>query len=170
MFVYGLMDGGGIMMKSKSPLETKRFYKVKNPKKHFLCALCSAPRQLKYTKNLSGLNYLQILILSAFFIWIFYPLMEMKAFSLIFPIWLIVEFGNKILYRRGIPCPYCGFDATWYRRDVKVANKIVKDFWKTNYPELANIEKVGELEGSDVKIEHAKMPESDDAQGQSSTI
>ena len=28
-----------------------------------------------------------------------------------------------------ISCPHCGFDATWYKRDVKVARQLVKDFW-----------------------------------------
>lgn len=125
-------------MSVKSSLETQRFYRVKNPKKHFLCALCSAPRQLKYSKHLSYLNYAQIVILAAFSSWALFPIMGAKSFTLIFPIWLLMEIGNKILYRRDIPCPYCGFDATWYRRDVTVANKMVKDFWKSNHPELVN--------------------------------
>ena len=28
-----------------------------------------------------------------------------------------------------LPCPHCGFDATWYKRDVKVARRQVLDFW-----------------------------------------
>ena len=67
--------------------------------------------------------------------------MGVKSLCMIFPAWMIMEVGNKLLYRKDIPCPYCGFDATWYRRDVKIANKMVKDFWKTNYPELTDKEK-----------------------------
>lgn len=52
-------------------------------------------------------------------------------------LWIAFEVVNKILYRKGIPCPYCGFDATWYRRDVKIAHQKVRDYWKLNYPELA---------------------------------
>ena len=29
-----------------------------------------------------------------------------------------------------IPCPYCGFDASWYKKDVKIARKKVQEFWK----------------------------------------
>ena len=123
-------------MNKVSPLQTGRFYKVKNPRKHFLCALCSAPRSMKYSKHLSAKNYLQIIILSAFISWVGFPLMGVKSFLLLFPVWMLIEIANKILYRKEVACPYCGFDATWYRRDVKVANKIVKEFWKENYPEL----------------------------------
>lgn len=131
----------------QSSLQTQRFYKVKNPKKKFICALCTAPRQLKYTKNLSGINYLQIILVSIALSWIMFPLMGVKSLCLIFPVWMLVEIGNKLLYRKNIPCPYCGFDATWYRRDVKVANKMVKDFWQKNHPEIVekniNAESVG---------------------------
>ena len=112
-------------IKKDIPLKSARFYKVKNPRKHFLCALCRAPRQMKYSKNLNWKNYLQLTILTAFISTLLYPFMGP-----------IVEMTNKLLYRKEIPCPYCGFDATWYRRDVKVAKRKVESFWQTNYPEL----------------------------------
>lgn len=125
-------------MNKVNPLQTGRFYKVKNPKKNFLCALCSAPRQMKYSKNLAGKNFLQIIVLSSFLSWAFFPLMGGKALTLIFPVWMLVELVNKMLYRKEIPCPYCGFDATWYRRDVNIANNKVKAFWNENFPDLVN--------------------------------
>lgn len=51
-------------------------------------------------------------------------------------VWMSFELINKMLYRKDIPCPYCGFDATWYRRDVKIAHKKVQEYWKMNHPEL----------------------------------
>jgi hypothetical protein len=125
-------------MSKLNALQTGKFYKVKNSKKNFLCALCSAPRQMKYSKNLSGKQYLQIIVLSITTSWGLFPLIGPKALTSFFAVWMMVELVNKVLYRKGIPCPYCGFDATWYRRDVNVANKKVKDFWNDNYPELVN--------------------------------
>ena len=124
-------------MNKVNPLQTGRFYKVKNPQKKFLCALCSAPREMKYAKYLAGKNYVQIIVFSTFLSFIAFPLMGMKSIFFVFPVWMIWEIANKMLYRKDIPCPYCGFDATWYRRDVKVANQKVKDFWRDNYPELS---------------------------------
>lgn len=123
-------------MKKLSALESGRFYKVKNPKRKFICALCSAPREMRYTKELEGKNFLQIIALSAFASWALFPLMGVKSFFMIFPLWALVEIINKVLYRKEVPCPYCGFDAIWYRRDVSVANKKVKEYWSENFPEL----------------------------------
>lgn len=117
-------------------LQTGTFYKVKNPKREFLCALCSAPRQLKYSKNLSFMNFFQILLISAAITTFLFPIIGAKSIFSVVVVWPIFEGVNKLLYRKDIICPYCGFDATWYRRDVKVANQKVQDFWKQNYPEL----------------------------------
>lgn len=138
-----------------NPLQTGRFYKVKKPQRNFLCALCSAPRQMKYSKFLSPRNYLQILILSACLTVATFPLMGPKSIFLVFPVWMIWEVANKMLYRKEIPCPYCGFDATWYRRDVTVANKMVKEFWSTNYPELVN--KSEQIEASEPQASEVNM-------------
>ncbi|MBT4792091.1 MAG: hypothetical protein HON90_11015 [Halobacteriovoraceae bacterium] len=119
-----------------SELKTGKFYKVKNPRKKFLCALCSAPREMKYTKNLKGITYIQILVLATFIAWLLFPFIGEKSLFVILPVWMVIEFVNKSLYRKEISCPYCGFDATWYRRDVNVANQKVKEFWSTNYPDL----------------------------------
>jgi hypothetical protein len=115
-------------------LKNKRFFKVKKPSRHFICALCSAPRQMKYKKNLNEKNYIQITVLAVFLAWAFYPIMGIKSLSLVFILWPIFEVANKILYRKEIPCPYCGFDATWYRRDVKIAKQKVEEFWSEKLP------------------------------------
>ena len=156
-------------MSKINPLETGRFYKVRNPRKNFLCALCTAPRQMKYSKNLTGKHYIEILVLSATAITICVPLVGVKAALLFFPVWMAIEISNKLLYRKDIPCPYCGFDATWYRRDVTVANKKVKDFWITNFPDLVNPPGPEEVEET-IQINAVDPDLSEDASQQNTVI
>ena len=126
------------MSKKVNPLETKRFYKTKNPTKKFLCALCSAPRSMKYSKTLNHKQIVQIVLISTALSWGLFSVVGIKSIFSIFLVWPAFEMINKLLYRKEIPCPYCGFDATWYRRDVVKANSLVKDFWVKNYPDLVN--------------------------------
>jgi len=107
-----------------------RFYKVKNSKRDFICALCKAPRQFAYSKNLTFKHYIQICVVSALLMWYFFPMMGVKSGVFFFIVWLGKEVINKLLYRREISCPYCGFDATWYRKDVNMARKKVTEFWQ----------------------------------------
>jgi ribosomal protein L37E len=44
--------------------------------------------------------------------------------------WACFEAGRRIFFSREIPCPHCGFDASWYKRDVKVARRKVDEFWQ----------------------------------------
>ncbi len=125
-------------MDKSSAFSQSRFYKVKKAKTSFLCALCRAPRQMKYSKNLSLKNYLQMTLLMSSLGWLLASFIGLKALFAVVIIWPIAEATNKILYRKEIPCPYCGFDATWYRRDVKVARQKVEDYWSKNFPELVN--------------------------------
>ena len=118
-----------------SNLKKKKFFKVKNSKKEFICALCKAPRQMRYSKNLSKMTYFRLFLFSSFLVWTLSPILGIKAILAVLPLWPIVEFMNKILYRKEIPCSYCGFDATWYRRDVKIAKKKIENFWSEKLPE-----------------------------------
>ena len=111
-------------------LRKKRFYKVKKATRNFICPLCSSPREMRYDKQLSQKHFVQIFILSGSLAWLLFSWMGIKALSLFFVVWIVFEVVNKMLYRKEIPCPYCGFDATWYRRDVRVARKKVEEFWK----------------------------------------
>ena len=58
-----------------------------------------------------------------------YNFIIILLFSL-FVIWALFELFIRTLFRREIPCPHCGFDASWYRKDVKMARRLVKDFWE----------------------------------------
>lgn len=114
----------------RSKLNIGRVYRIKNPARQFLCALCETPREVYYSKNLSAKNYLQILVLSLSFSWALWPFMGAKGLNIWFIVWASFELVNKLLYRKEIACPHCGFDATWYRRNVKVAKKKVENFWQ----------------------------------------
>ena len=127
-----------LVTKKINPLQTNRFYKMKNAHKSFLCALCTAPRSMKYSKSLSHKQVLQIFLISVTLSWSLYPVVGIESVFALFLVWPAFEIVNKLLYRREIACPYCGFDATWYRRDVVKANELVKNFWSKNYPDLVN--------------------------------
>lgn len=129
------------MSRHLDDLKNKKFFKVKKANKNFLCPLCSAPRQMRYSKQLNEKQFIQIFVLSAFLSWAFFPIMGLKALTLIFLVWIGFEVVNKLLYRKEIPCPYCGFDATWYRRDVKVARKLVDQFWADKKPVKMEVSK-----------------------------
>lgn len=135
-------------------LRDRKFFKVKNPNKSFLCALCSAPRQMKYQRNLSAKNYFQLTMLAVGLVYFLYPVFGFKSMYLMFIIWVVAEIANKMLYRNELPCPYCGFDATWYRRDVKIARKKVEDFWaQRNKPSENNEELVDILNKTTLNTE-----------------
>lgn len=115
-------------------VEQSRFYKIKNPRNKFICSLCTAPRELKYNKNLSIFNYIQLAILTASTVYFSYGYIGVKSLLSLFLYWPIFELVNKFLYRRELPCPYCGFDAVWYKRDIKVAREKVEKFWENQQP------------------------------------
>jgi hypothetical protein len=126
--------------------QDKRFYKVKNAQKDFLCALCSTPRQMRYSKNLSSWKYLQVFVLYIVSVYLFFDSISFRSLYLLFFYWITYEAINKILYRKELPCPYCGFDAAWYRRDVKVARKLVEEFQNKKNGNAADQENIENLE------------------------
>jgi len=141
--------------------DKSQFYKVKQPTRKFICALCEAPREMRYKRNLSPKNYLQIFVLSAFLFWAFFPLMGAKGFFIAFILLPIFEVTNKFLYRKDIPCPYCGFDATWYRRDVKMAKQKVENFWHEHRNEVdveENQPTPEIIRATEMKHEHEEIP------------
>lgn len=107
-----------------------RFFQVKNPHASFFCACCRAPRALRYQRMTSGANLIQIAVLTSFLTWALFPWFQWKTVGSFFVLWAGFESIRKMLYRRELPCPYCGFDATWYRRDVRVARQQVETFLK----------------------------------------
>lgn len=107
-----------------------RPYKHKNPVKRFLCPLCGVERAFNMTYRLSPKHYFQMIIVAVFTSMILFPLMQWNGIFSFFVIWACFELGIRLAFRKEIPCPHCGFDASWYKKDINVARKLVKDFWK----------------------------------------
>lgn len=105
---------------------------MKKASKDCFCALCRSPRKLRYSRHLSGMNYLQIIILALGFTAITYPWLQWKGAMSLPVIWGLFESIHKSLYRKDLKCPYCGFDPKWYKQDVKLARQKVEEFLKQN--------------------------------------
>lgn len=116
-------------MKNKIGPLVERVYQVKKPVMNFFCPLCRTERALIYKSKLEFKNYIHIILISTVLGLALYPLMEWKAGFNFFVVWATYEMANKFLFRKNIPCPHCGFDATWYKRDVRVARKMVANYW-----------------------------------------
>lgn len=110
------------------PLE-QRVFKYKNKSSTFFCPLCRTERGISISPRLSKKNYVQILLTSIVFGAALFPFMGVKCFFIFFVDWAIFELAVRTNYKKQVACPHCGFDATWYKRDVKVARQLVKDFW-----------------------------------------
>lgn len=101
-------------------------------KKEFFCACCRSPRTLRYSRRLLGRHFIQILVLTIVVAACVYPWLNWKGVMSMPIIWAIFESVHKSLFRKDVKCPYCGFDPTWYKKDVRVARKQVEDFLKQN--------------------------------------
>ena len=84
--------------------------------------------------TIGGMQYAQILAITLFVGLISFPIFGWKSVFFIFLVWPIFEGVLKTMRRMETPCPHCGFDATWYKRDVRVAKKKVEDFWQDKGP------------------------------------
>ncbi len=112
----------------RKPLES-RVFKYKNKANSFFCPLCRTERGISTSPRLTKKNYIQILLTSIVFGSLLFPLMGVKCFFIFFVILGAFELAVRTDYKKQVACPHCGFDATWYKRDVKVARKLVKEFW-----------------------------------------
>jgi predicted RNA-binding Zn-ribbon protein involved in translation (DUF1610 family) len=106
-----------------------RVYKYKNQASTFFCPLCRSERGISISPRLTKKNYIQILLTSIVLGSFLFPFIGVKSFVIFFVSWGVFELAVRSDYKKQIACPHCGFDATWYKRDVKVARQIVKDFW-----------------------------------------
>lgn len=115
----------------------KRTYKYKSPSRAFFCPLCRTERAITISPRLTKKNYVQILLTSIVFGSALFPLMGGKCFFIFFIVWAVFELSIRTDFKKQVPCPHCGFDATWYKKDVKVARQVVKDFWDQKNAELS---------------------------------
>jgi hypothetical protein len=113
---------------SSGPLDSRTF-KVKNPSMQFFCPLCRTPRAFSIHYRLQVKHYISIVLCTSMFAIFFWNLMEWRSLLSLFFFWAAHELGIRLLYKKEIPCPHCGFDASWYKKDVLVARQKVKDFW-----------------------------------------
>ena len=111
-----------------------RVYKLKNPRMEFFCPLCRTKRGFSYSPRLTKKNYLQVFFLSLVLTMALYPFLGMRAGVVLFLVWGVMEFSLRVLFKKEIPCPHCGFDAAWYKKDVKIARQKVKEFWERKSP------------------------------------
>lgn len=111
------------------PLENRPF-RFKNARAKFHCPLCASERYLTTSHRLNWKQYTQIAVLTGISTYALFDVMAWRGLSLFFIFWAGYEVARRLVYRSEIPCPYCGFDASWYKRDVKVARKLVQEFWQ----------------------------------------
>ena len=133
MLYWGCRDtfagqlGGMVLL--KEPV-----YRIKNAAIRFFCPLCGNDRGLQHRSSLGLQNYAHILLMGLILNVILWPFMGPKALFAGLLIWPIYEWIHKAIYRQDLPCPHCGFDAAWYKRDVQMARKIVQEFWQKKNP------------------------------------
>jgi hypothetical protein len=104
----------------------------KNEKTECFCALCRSPRVIRYSRRLMVRHYFQILTLGFVFTAATYNSFGLHGVYALPLIWIIFESTHKALYRKDLRCPFCGFDPTWYKKDVKLARLRVEEFLKQN--------------------------------------
>lgn len=138
------------------PLEYRTF-KHKDPKMEFFCPLCGTKRAFNSTPRLSFKNFCQIALSSLLVGGAFYPVMGIRSFFVFFIFWALFEAAVRMNFRKEIPCPHCGFDASWYKRDVTVAKRKVQDFWDKDESKV------------DASAEESIDPQLASQQGQEST-
>ncbi len=106
-----------------------RRYVYKNPKTEFYCPLCATKRSFLTSPRMSKMNWLQMGLITIVLMAMMYPFVQFKSIFVFFIVWAVFEASVRIVFRKEIPCPHCGFDASWYKKDVKIARKLVKEFW-----------------------------------------
>lgn len=115
------------------PLES-RVFKYKNKASQFFCPLCRTERGISVSPRLTKKNYFQILLTTTVIGSMLFPFFGVESFVIFFAILGGFELAIRSDYKKQVACPHCGFDATWYKRDVKVARQLVKDFWAQKRP------------------------------------
>lgn len=102
---------------------------------NFFCPLCRTERVFTVGPRLTFMNYVQILLTTIFLTTLLFPFVQFKGLFAFFIVWGSFEFVRRSLFKKEIPCPHCGFDASWYKRDVKKARELVETFWRDRVPQ-----------------------------------
>ncbi len=112
----------------KKPLES-RVYKYKNKSRNFFCPLCRTERNVSVSPRLTKKNHFQIILCTIVLGSMLYPFFGVESFVIYFALWGSFELAIRSDFKKQVPCNHCGFDATLYKRDVRVARQKVADFW-----------------------------------------
>lgn len=115
-------------MNLKKPLES-RVYKYKNKSRNFFCPLCRTERNVSVSPRLTKKNHFQIILCTIVLGSMLYPFFGVESFVVYFALWGSFELAIRSDFKKQVPCNHCGFDATLYKRDVRVARQKVADFW-----------------------------------------
>ncbi len=112
----------------KQPL-VNRVYKYKNKSRNFFCPLCRTERNVNASPRLTKKNHFQIILCTVVLGSILYPFFGVESFVVYFALWGSFELAIRSDFKKQVPCNHCGFDATLYKRDVRVARQKVAEFW-----------------------------------------
>lgn len=115
--------------KDNVALENRPF-RFKKAAMEFFCPLCRSERAITTGPRLTQVNYIQISLLTFVTSFSLWSLMEWRSLFCVFIYWGAFEGTRRMLFRKEVQCPYCGFDAGWYKKDVKVARRLVDEFWQ----------------------------------------
>lgn len=139
----------------------RRTYKYKQSLMKFFCPLCGTERAFTVGARLSWINYLQIIVATGLVTSLLFPFVGAKGLFTFFPIWATFELVRRALFKKEVPCPHCGFDATWYKRDVKKARQLVESFWERQRPltQASNQEGASEVSHLSKSKEEVKSSE-----------
>lgn len=126
-------------MPKYKPLESRTF-RYKNPSMEFFCPLCGTQRAIVTAPRLSAKNYLQMILLTTMTTMALWNVMNWRSVFFFFFYWALFEGTRRSMFRKEVPCPHCGFDASWYKRDVKMAKQLVHNFWESRTPQAEESE------------------------------
>lgn len=104
----------------------------KQVRQECFCALCRTPRKLRYSRKMKPRQVGQILVLTLGITAVLAPWLDWKGFVSLPIVWAVFEMVRQSLYRKELTCPSCGFDPSWYKKDVKIARQKVQEFLKQN--------------------------------------
>lgn len=100
-----------------------RNYKFKKVSMSFVCPLCACPREIPHAPRPSMRFYTSFVVSSLVLGGLSY-LVGINPFTGLFLPLFIMPFAwmmFKMRFRNALPCPQCGFDALWYKRNLDVA-------------------------------------------------
>lgn len=125
-----IKQGGAVSYQKNTSKPDFRPYRYKNAAMEFYCPLCRVPRAITVSHRLTSKNYIQIILLTIVTTASLWPLMDGRGVFSFFIYLGAFEGVRRVLFRKEVSCPHCGFDAGWYKKDVKVARRLVSEFWQ----------------------------------------